>query len=118
MIPSFLKMEDLKKVTKLMSCGIRLKLITETYWLWIDSIYCHLNSSTITMTYICHSMQEHSNVRLFLYTQKFTILTYQYTIMMVMWDMRGSQETDYKITTLQGMMLCRMVVNYSYFKNF
>lgn len=30
--------------------------------------------------------------------------------MMVTRDLRGSQDTDYMITTLQGMMLCRMVV--------
>jgi len=49
-------MEDHNKVTNLMSCGIRLKLMTETYWLWTASTDCHLNSSTITMTYVRHSM--------------------------------------------------------------
>jgi hypothetical protein len=118
MLPSFLKMEDHNKVTKLMSCGIRLKVKTETYWLWTASTDCHLNSSTITMMNVCHTTQECSIVRLFLYTQKFTILTYQYTIMKVTRDLRGSRDNDYKIIIPQSTMLCRLVVNYSLFKNF
>ena len=116
MLPSFLKLEALNKVTKLTSCGIRLKLMTETYWLWTASTDCHLNSSTTTKTYVHHSMQECSNIRLFLYIQKFMILTYQYTIMMVTWDLKGSPDNDCKTTTCQGMVLCRLVVNYLYFK--
>jgi len=98
-------MEDRNKVSKFMSCGIRLKLKTETYWLWTASTDCHLNLSTIAMTYVCHSTQECSNVRLISLHTKIHY-TYQYTIMKVTWDLRGSKDIDYKITTLQGMMLC------------